>query len=832
MANEIFISANDARQNPIREHIIHTEGRIIENAILDAVQYGLYSTTVSDGTPMTQSTIVSNIVSNVDPYYNTFEIINHSFATGDTVQVTSTKLLPDPLTTTATYYVIYIDINHIKLATSLPNALGRRPISVIMGQAVNYITLTNPGEGYLMAPSVTISGGNATVLATALAQLATYGSIYSIGVLGTGGSGYTYIPDVSIEPQGSGAAAGTVSLGLVGAVPATGGTSYRVGDTLGISGGTGTSSTVIITQIDTNGAVLAVGLAASGSYTALPTLTGAATTSYSGYGTGCTLNLTMGVVSVAISSGGENYIAAPIIIFNGGSGTGATAIALVNLGSVYQINMTNAGSGYTSFPTLTFINGENATATAILQPTSIANVDVLYSGGNTYTSSPNVTIESIGSGATAGQVSMSITWAKIGYPGQGYLVGDTISPTGGVGTNVAILLVNQVGPAGQIVGYSLINSGIYTQLPILDEVSVTGGSGVGATLHLTASVYGIAVAESGSDYVSPPVVIISDSTGFGATAIANINNTEVISFTMTNLGMQYKDIPNVTVTNGDSVVVTPYLIESNVALFLVGNGGSGYTTANTSVVVTGTISNLNATGNVIISNGAIIDVTLTNDGGSYVGTPNVVINGDGVNAVVSALLTPTELDYIAVTNVGANFNTVPNVNISGNAIAIASLTPTGIQSINVTFGGDTYTGMPNVIITPSEQQVSNANVIAPGTVVTIGYALGSISITDGGAGYQTVPTVSISAPQDPNGNAATATANIGVTNGTISVISYPSSLDYFAVWKGYTVTDNMIIRPYTNRMDTIINYFVNYGYKITRQTNPLTGNTLSWFIQW
>ena len=38
--NDIFLSASDARQNPIREHVIHDEGRAIESAILDAIALG------------------------------------------------------------------------------------------------------------------------------------------------------------------------------------------------------------------------------------------------------------------------------------------------------------------------------------------------------------------------------------------------------------------------------------------------------------------------------------------------------------------------------------------------------------------------------------------------------------------------------------------------------------------------------------------------------------------------------------------------------------------------------------------------------------------------
>ncbi len=831
MAKDIFINATDARQSPIREHIVHTESRLIEDSILDAVQYGLFGVTINSGTPMTQSNVTTTTVTHINTYFNTFEIPNHPFGNGSVVQVSSTSKLPDPLSSSAKYYVIYVDPNHIKLAATLPDALQWRSVSIDMGQAVNSITLTNPGEGYAQAPIVTISGGNATIQATAVATLASYGSINNIAVV-INGSGYTNTPSLTITPQGAGAIAGTVSMGLVGAIPATGGTGYNLNDTLGVVGGTGAMATVIVTQIGANGSVLALGLVNAGSYTILPTLVGTVTNALSGSGTGCTLNLTMGIVSIAVANGGSNYLSAPLVVING-TGSGATALSLVSSGAVYQVMVTNAGSGYTAIPTVIFLSGENGAAIPILKATSVGNISVINNGGNTYTSTPNVAINAIGSGALSGQVYMSITRAKLGYTGQGYLIGDTVSIAGGICSSAAIILVTNVGPQGEIFDCALINSGIYTSLPVMDEVGVTGGSGYSATFHLSASVYGIDVLTPGQGYIAPPTVTISSESGMCAKAIANISNGQVSSFTMISMGQCYKELPAVDVSNGENAIAKAILFPTEVESFDISNTGSGYTMANVVVIGSSNVNaNANATGTAIISNGEVIGITLITGGFDYVGTPNVIINGDGNGALATALLVPTAINYINLVSGGSGFNISPNVIISGNATATASLSPTGIDSIIVLDNGDSYTNNPIITITPAIDQNPNISIVQPSLATTLGYAVGSINILDGGGGYTSNPTVGLSAPQNNMGNVATATANIGVGSGTITVGWYPPALDYYAVWKGYTVTDPSVIRPYQDRMNTIINYFTNYGYTITQQTNPNTGNTMQWKISW
>ena len=105
MGSDIFISATQARQNAIADRIVHTEGRLIEDAILDASKYGLFSTVVSSGTPMTQSNTTPYTVTYYDPNYNIFQIPGHPYGTGSVVNISSSGMLPDPFSASSKYYV-------------------------------------------------------------------------------------------------------------------------------------------------------------------------------------------------------------------------------------------------------------------------------------------------------------------------------------------------------------------------------------------------------------------------------------------------------------------------------------------------------------------------------------------------------------------------------------------------------------------------------------------------------------------------------------------------------------------------------------------------------
>lgn len=87
-----------------------------------------------------------------------------------------------------------------------------------------------------------------------------------------------------------------------------------------------------------------------------------------------------------ITNAGAGYGSVPTIGFSGGTGTGATATAVVTNGSVTAVNITNPGSGYLvgETVTLTFTGGTPttpATATITIMPFGVSGLCIeVYSG--------------------------------------------------------------------------------------------------------------------------------------------------------------------------------------------------------------------------------------------------------------------------------------------------------------------------------------------------------------------------------------------------------------------------------------------------------------------
>ena len=830
MANTIFISALDARQNPIRERVVFDEGTAISSAILESVKTGFFNAVIDGNSPMTANiSTVSSVVS-VDSSTYALQIPSHSYNTGDAVYVNSSGVLPGPLETGTVYYVIYVDANHIKLALTKQAALLNRPANINFVSGVNNIILENQGTGYTVNPTVVVSGGGATVDATAVAYLAPYGDISYINVQYTG-AGYHYVPSVVIEAQGNDATASSVYLKAVSAAVNSGGLNYHVGDLLSLTASATVASTAVVTSVDNIGAVTSVSLVNGGSYVSVPTLISSETSVAPGGGLGCTLDLIMGVGSIDVGLGGSQYTSPPLVKIIGGNGTGAIATSYLAAGSVTAIVVDVPGTGYTDIPTVVITSGTGAAATAYLVPTKIGDITLTSDGGDTYTSPPDVTIEAAGSGATVGMVTMQVNTATLttGGGGSQYVIGDILILAGGQGSASATVRINSVDNFGSIVTYTLLTSGVYTELPIMTGNAAYGGSGSGASFDLTAGVHAIEVATAGQDYTAPPNVFIHavDSTGVGATAYAVLTGDGVSNIVMTASGTGYTQIPDVYMDNGSGALAHAVLVSAQVAVVNVTDGGYGYTYAN--VVFSGG-GGTGATATAIIVGGAIDHIELNNQGYGYTTPPNVEIVGDGNSGYAESVLVATSVYAIVLTEQGSNYTTVPNVLIDGAATATASLYSTSVQQIVVTAAGQDYTSTPVVSVMADMNETATPT--PPTTTVVRGFSLSSILVTSQGAGYTSDPTVNISAPDQLFGNAAVATATIGYGSGTISIIPYPASRDYWLVSQGFSAIDPHMTRPYTEQINTVTNYFTNLGYTITAQTNPATGNTLRWVVNW
>lgn len=78
------------------------------------------------------------------------------------------------------------------------------------------------------------------------------------------------------------------------------------------------------------------------------------------------------VALVQVTNDGSGYTTTPTVVFTGGGGSGATAIAVVQNQAVIGVQVTASGTGYTSAPTISFTGGggSGATAEALLEETA------------------------------------------------------------------------------------------------------------------------------------------------------------------------------------------------------------------------------------------------------------------------------------------------------------------------------------------------------------------------------------------------------------------------------------------------------------------------------
>jgi hypothetical protein len=174
---------------------------------------------------------------------------------------------------------------------------------------------------------------------------------------------------------------------------------------------------------------------------------------------------------------------------------GSSGVNISNGGTVTALTRTAAGSGYTSFPSI-----------AISAPTTAGGVQATAVVARMYQS--GVTIQS---------------------GGTGYTVGDTISAVGGTPASTAAQFTVSSVSGGVITAIAQVNQPVYTVLPT-NPVSVTGGTGTGATLNLTWSLTypEFTITNAGSGYVEQPTVSFSGGGGSGAAAYATVGSGTVV----------------------------------------------------------------------------------------------------------------------------------------------------------------------------------------------------------------------------------------------------------------------------------------------------------------
>jgi hypothetical protein len=183
---------------------------------------------------------------------------------------------------------------------------------------------------------------------------------------------------------------------------------------------------------------------------------------------------------------------------------GSSGVNISNGGTVTAITRTAGGGAYTSVPAL-----------AISAPTT--------AGGVQATATAQVVINNV----------VSIT-----NGGTGYTVGNVLTVVGGTFPVQSSQLTVATVSAGVITGVTITRFGTYSATPT-NPVSVTGGSGSGATFTLDYAVQSgtFTITNAGLGYIEQPTVTFSGGGGSGASAFASVG--AVTTFRTLHTEMQF-----------------------------------------------------------------------------------------------------------------------------------------------------------------------------------------------------------------------------------------------------------------------------------------------------
>jgi len=155
------------------------------------------------------------------------------------------------------------------------------------------------------------------------------------------------------------------------------------------------------------------------------------------------------------------------------------------------------------------------------QLTSIAVNAVVASG----TSFPTIVLGPGGEETAATTVvHAKVDTATPNAVGTGYTVNDILTLDLGTGTE-ATVTVTAIGASGEVSTVSINSAGDYTAFTSgVTGISVTGGTGTGATFDVDVSVLSVTISTPGEGYNSAPTVTL-DGTGLTQTGVATIGGT-------------------------------------------------------------------------------------------------------------------------------------------------------------------------------------------------------------------------------------------------------------------------------------------------------------------
>jgi hypothetical protein len=326
--------------------------------------------------------------------------------------------------------------------------------------------------------------------------------------------------------------------------------------------------------------------------------------------------------NITVTNGGSGYSSTlpPTVTISGGSGTGATAIAVVTAGTVTSVILTNPGTGYLATDTLSVVfgttPGTGATATATMTGFSVAGIGLAVGGA----------FSAPGAGLHA------LTFS--GGGGSGAAGVATVAPQAGHFTIQSVFLT----AAGS--GYTSAPTCTLTNTPI------PGGLTPVINVFITTeSVASVTKTAGGSGYLAPPAATIVPPDGMGSGAA--LVTTES-GGAMATIGLVPSPIVALNILTPGNYTAVP----GTYPLIFTGGGGTGATgTATLAVDPSGLTTNV-----------VVVSVNLTSGGGSYTSSPTVTVN---------ASVTSQATFLALAASMGSGYDTQANVFIGSGSGAAA-----------------------------------------------------------------------------------------------------------------------------------------------------------------
>ena len=538
---------------------------------------------------------------------------------------------------------------------------------------------------------------------------------------------------------------------------------------------------------------------------------------------------------IAVTNRGGGYNTPPRVAISSAPAGGVTGIASAimiggiqacnknvnpSLKSVQTVQMTNAGSGYTQAPSISFSSssGSGAAATSVISSGQVGIVTVTFGGSGYSTSNPTVTFSTpkhVGAAATAtldlpivgGGVSVTAATISIGSSSL-FFPGGT---TGGVFyksvPSVTFGLPEGTGNAAEATA-------------TLSDISQTGGT-----------VSSVGITSGGKFYTSAPIVTFSYPTGsFGASATIGIAGTSInpssVAFTTT--GRAYTTAPTVAIstTSGQDApleiaigiatihpitgIVTAVGFNSTTDPWCVGTGatiGLGYTAAPL-ISFSGATAQYRATGTTTISiAGTVTSVSVATSGFGYQTAPSVTIASPGGADEQFRALGIATVRFDSVKTIGT-------IGIGSNHIS--GITTTGIiagdrvrlqyhhETSHTLFPTSNFISTSTYVTSVGYGTVYMSEVSTNVGIATTAFEFGidkcgivtGIAVTFGGGGYLSVPTVTISNdPSEKNYveliagiNTATGVALVSAA-GTVTGIEITDTGSNYVILPEVTISD-------------------------------------------